>query len=125
MMAYRQEIARIYRYDGILGFTSGYRPMVVRDIISFGLHFTFYDFFKRSYTTIKDEKYLHTDPPLLWRMASSGVSGAISWSIAFPFDSLKLRMQTKDVNPKLSIIKAFSEVNRKEGLKVIYRGVHI
>jgi hypothetical protein len=73
------------------GFTYGYRAMLVRDIISFSFYFTIYEFLR--------DKWTKGESPFWWKMICGGTSGVISWGLGFPFDSLKLRMQTGLVNP--------------------------
>lgn len=60
--------------------------MIVRDIISFGFYFTIYEKLKSLYG--------NNLTPLYWKLLSGGTAGVVAWTIAFPFDSLKLRMQT-------------------------------
>jgi len=96
-MSYREEIARVFKKEGLLGFTDGYRAMVVRDIISFGFYFLIYE-------NVKGRE----DPPFWWRMISGATAGMFSWALGFPFDSLKLRMQAGIVDPKLSLYMALA-----------------
>lgn len=46
-MQYRQEIKKIYKKDGLYGFTRGYSAMFLRDGPGFGLYFFCFDLFKR------------------------------------------------------------------------------
>ena len=94
-MSYREEILRIYRHDGIKGFSYGYRPMIVRDMISFGCYFLFYDALRHSFYDT-----------FTFRLLAGGTAGVLAWGLAYPFDSLKLRMQTGLVDPNLSIWRA-------------------
>lgn len=117
-MNYREEIAKIYHAEGLFGFTAGYRPMLLRDIISFGTYFLLYDLLKRSYS----EK---NEIPFYDKMLFGGLSGMTAWGLAFPLDSIKLRMQTGALDRSLTIRQAFMKVKRKEGLSGLMRGVHV
>lgn len=46
-MRYREEVRRIFRSEGLHGFSVGYKPMLIRDLMSFGFYFLFYDILKR------------------------------------------------------------------------------
>lgn len=46
-MSYREEIGRIYKNDGIMGFTRGYTGMLMRDSPGFGVYFCLFELFKR------------------------------------------------------------------------------
>lgn len=84
-MLYREEILRIFRNEGLLGFSVGYRAMIYRDIISFGFYFMFYEMIKQQLSS--DTKQL----PFYDKMLAGGLAGVTSWALGFPFDSLKLR----------------------------------
>ena len=46
-MSYREEIARIYKTDGLNGFAKGYAGLFLRDFPGFAVYFSFYEFSKR------------------------------------------------------------------------------
>jgi hypothetical protein len=105
-MSYREEVTRILRTEGLLGFQVGYRAMLCRDIISFGCYFLFYD---------RAKYYLSpSDPsqplPTTSKMLAGALAGASSWFLGFPFDSLKVRTQT-GASPD-GIIRGFIQVHR-------------
>jgi len=45
-MSYRREILRIFKQDGIRGFSKGYQSMLVRDVLNTGIYFTVFEFNK-------------------------------------------------------------------------------
>lgn len=104
-MNYREEIAKIYHAEGLFGFTAGYRPMLLRDIISFGTYFHLYDLLKRSYSKKNDKEI-----PFYDKMLFGGLSGMTAWGLAFPLDSIKLRMQTGALDPSLTIREALMTI---------------
>ncbi len=78
----------------------GYNAMVLRDMLSFGLYFLFYDSLKTTIASWKNSKdakkennSTNTDSiGLIWRMISGGTSGVTAWGLCFPLDSLKIRI---------------------------------
>lgn len=48
-LSYREEIKRIYKDDGVKGFTRGYSGMLLRDAPGFAIYFCMFDFLKRSF----------------------------------------------------------------------------
>ena len=89
-MCYREEVTRILRTEGLLGFQVGYRAMLCRDIISFGCFFLFYDRAKHYLSPTEPSQPL----PTKTKMLAGALAGASSWFLGFPFDSLKVRAQT-------------------------------
>jgi hypothetical protein len=89
-MSYREEVTRILRTEGLLGFQVGYRAMIGRDIISFGCYFLFYDRAKHYLSPSDPSQPL----PIASKMLAGACAGASSWFLGFPLDSLKVRAQT-------------------------------
>ena len=58
-MSYRNEIARIYNTEGMRGFFRGYQGMFIRDTPGFGIYFTCYEMFKRSWGVSEKDKLDH------------------------------------------------------------------
>jgi hypothetical protein len=46
-MSYKKEIIRIFKQDGIKGFSKGYQGMLMRDGPGIGIYFTAFEFNKR------------------------------------------------------------------------------
>ena len=59
------------------------------------------------------------------KLFCGGMSGVLAWGLGFPFDSLKLRMQTNKVSSHLSIKEALMTVHKSEGILILYKGVHV
>ena len=45
-MSYREEITKIYRNEGYIGFTRGYTAMLFRDAPGFGIYFCMFECLK-------------------------------------------------------------------------------
>jgi len=45
-MSYREEISKIYKTEGLFGFTRGYTAMLCRDSPGFGVYFCLFECFK-------------------------------------------------------------------------------
>jgi len=46
-MLYREEIARIFKKEGVYGFTRGWSSIVIRDAPGLAIYFTVFDIYKR------------------------------------------------------------------------------
>ena len=99
-MSYRKEIARIYNTEGMRGFLRGYQGMFIRDAPGFGIYFTTYEKFKRSFGVSEKDKLEHNFHGLqpyqvkLRLFLSGGFSGMLTWFVAYPIDTLKTKLQT-------------------------------
>jgi hypothetical protein len=94
-MRYRDEIKRIHNENGLKGFTRGYPGMMIRDTVTNGIYFCLFDLFKRhlgvpSHTTSSNDITLSHFQIALRTLLSGGVAGTIAWTVAFPFDTVKV-----------------------------------
>jgi hypothetical protein len=130
-MTYREEIARIYQQEGGLrGFTQGYRAMALRDILSFGSYFMIYDLFKGRWSPSSYDngsKARERKGINIWLLFAGGLSGVLAWSLGFPLDSLKLRMQTSPSLHGLGLIASLKVLHQTSprGLLDLFNGLHV
>ena len=100
-MSYREEIARIYQAKGLRGFFKGYQGLFVRDVPGFAIYFGTYEFFKRCSGVSEVDKTQHnyhgkSDLAVKLRLfCSGGFAGMMTWTVAYPADTLKTRLQTQ------------------------------
>jgi hypothetical protein len=111
-------VQTVVRENGILGLTAGLPAVMLRDI---PFHFCFFGTYEHytswfmEKTNAMSRRELHP----LAVLACGGFAGATSWSVVFPADVIKSRMQ---VDARLSLRHAILSVWRLHGLKGFYRG---
>lgn len=85
------QIARkLVRNNGWTSLYSGYRYMLVRDAIGSGVYFGVYDSIR---TAISLLVYNTPEPRPLSVAIAGGLSGAFSWIVIYPLDTIKSRYQ--------------------------------
>ncbi|EAY15971.1 Mitochondrial carrier protein [Trichomonas vaginalis G3] len=108
--------------DGITGLWSGVFPTIVGAIVYEGSQFVVQGGFKQFYT--QKEGRVAT-----WRNLFIGAcSGAVSQTIAFPFDVMRRRMMIVDSEGKRiynSYIGCFKSIWEKEGATGFFKGIHV
>eukprot|EP00347_Sterkiella_histriomuscorum_P023306 403335153 len=127
-MSYREEISKIYEYEGLKGFTRGYTGMFFRDAPGFGLYFCLFEALKRfSHVPqlVADEHHNKFDVGLR-KFICGGTAGVITWFAVYPMDTVKVKMQTYEGPDFLKFRKVFFEtLMRQHGFTRLYRGIHI
>lgn len=109
-MSYREEISKIYKNEGFMGFTRGYSGMILRDSPGFGIYFTLFELFKRTFKLPELEMALENsikssdgnDSIIFWaklkigltKFACGGTAGCLTWFACYPMDTIKAKMQT-------------------------------
>jgi len=84
---YAVMLKRIWKYEGFRAFTNGLTPQLVFTGSSYALFYAIYDYM------------LSIDFPVF---VAGMVAGTLSWPIALPFDSLRVRMQCQPYNVRLN-----------------------
>ncbi|CDW80211.1 mitochondrial carnitine acylcarnitine carrier protein cacl-like [Stylonychia lemnae] len=126
-MSYREEIADIYKNEGLKGFTRGYTGMLLRDAPGFGLYFFLFELFKRSAnvpTLEKDPDHSKFNVGFR-KFMSGGIAGTMTWFAVYPCDTIKSKMQTYEGKERLKLRVAIPSILNKHGLPRLYRGIHI
>lgn len=137
-MSYREEIAKIYQNEGLMGFTRGYTGMLLRDTPGFGLYFCLYEFFKRSLhipqieERIRKQENTHSATFIsleaslfIRKFFSGGTAGVVTWFVCYPFDTVKTKMQNHQGTDRLHLRAVILDVVRTTGVRTLYRGIHV
>ena len=130
-MSYREEIAKIYRSEGLIGFTRGYTAMVCRDSPGFGLYFCVFEVFKARMGIPQLEQRLrdegkHSSAELAAKkFLCGGTAGCLTWTFCYPMDTVKSKMQTYQGADRLKLRNVVREVAVEQGVSKLYRGVHV
>ncbi|KAJ1983921.1 mitochondrial thiamine pyrophosphate transporter [Dimargaris verticillata] len=133
----------IYRTEGIRGFYQGIWPSLVQVMPYFSLMFGTYDFFTRSFNSLKAASAF-TPEPLHRRFVRraepfqdaicGGLAGVVSKTGVFPLDLVRKRMQVQGPSRKYfghdavpqyqtSITQTIRQIVKHEGVLGLYRGI--
>lgn len=117
-----QAAKTIIMEDGVTGLWAGVFPTIVGAIVYEGSQYAVQGGFKQFYT--HKEGRVAT-----WRNLFIGAcAGAVSQTIAFPFDVVRRRMMVVDGNGRriyTSYVGCFQSIFEKEGISGFFKGVHV
>jgi len=120
---------KVWRMEGFSGFFSGYAPTIMRDISFCATYFSIYEITKKhlqSHPLMKSEEGSFSPLPVI---LSGGLSGALAWVVAFPFDAVKTNMQDNDrssvskSNGKTNMYRVAKSHYQKVGISGFYSGL--
>ena len=100
-MSYREEIAVIYKNEGLFGFTRGYTGLFMRDCPGFALYFWLFEYLKRVFNVSEENKNKSKFDVALRKFLCGGISGLVTWTSCYPMDTIKTTMQTYEGIEKL------------------------
>jgi len=116
-----------WRADGLRALYTGHTATMLREIPGGAAYFGMYEVFVKAFTPVgKTKDDVH---PLL--LACAGSCGGVAyWTIFFPADTVKSKMQTDSqsqgvVKKSSSFSSTFSSTFRKEGPKGLYAGLGV
>lgn len=112
-------LIRVYKEEGIRGIYRGNTATLCREIPGhvawFGMYELITQHFLQPGQTKKDLKP--------WQIMIAGcVSGFSYWSMFYPADVVKSRMQTNMTKKKLTFVSVFKDIYTHEGVRGLYRG---
>ena len=102
--------------DGVSPFRvvyRGYVPMLYREVVGFSIYFAIFEWLKQRYRFQGD--FVRT-------FGAGSFVGCVSWTIQYPFDVVKSRMQSSS-DCTLRASEVLRETVKSEGTKVLYRGL--
>ena len=110
--------------QGIQGLYRGFISTCLRQSLGFSVYFSSYD-------TTKDHLRYHLGAEHVWlsSILAGGVSGSLSWSVVYPLDYIKSRIQAIPLSTttisELSIWSVAKNTIQQQGWKSLYRGLGI
>lgn len=130
--------AQIIREEGSLGLFRGLVPTLVREMPGYFFFFGGYEGELIKISTICDDKSTFfsflgmreffcepnqskEDIGLLKTMIAGAVGGSVFWTLTYPVDVAKSRIQVKNTDKNL--VQTISEIVRKEGFRTLYKGL--
>lgn len=115
-------LATIVREEGITAFWSGIAPTIAGAIPFEGSQFFCYDGLCELYKRQSGQKVISP----VWNCAIGATAGAISQTVAFPFDVVRKRMMAgKQGGMSGSMGAAFAKIWKEEGVPGFFKGLTI
>lgn len=114
-----QGLSKIYSKNGFRGVMMGYNATLLRNAPSFGIYFSSYQ-----YTYDSLQKYNINEN--IKYFLSGGLAGLYSWSLLYPFEVVKTRIQVDSIDKKnrkyQGIGDCFQKIIKNEGYSALWRG---
>ena len=97
----------------------------------FAIYFGSFEAFKKLAGVSDDDKlqnnfYGLTEGQIAIRkFLSGGFAGVITWTIAFPADTIKTKIQTAKATEQTTNLKLMKRIIKRDGFMSLYRGIHV
>jgi len=120
-------LVTMYNVEGLRSWFRGMWPSIQGIIPYAGVNFATYEFLKKNYAQ-KDEK---GEVTVVGKLICGGISGPIGQTVAYPWDTVRRRMQIWGFAPgtefvaQKSTTKAMIYIVQTEGLKGLFRGISL
>ncbi|KAF5308262.1 hypothetical protein FQR65_LT06255 [Abscondita terminalis] len=113
-----QLVKEIFKYEGIPGFFKGFVPTLVREMPGY---FFFFGGYEGTRELLRSGNQRKEDIGLVKTMVAGGVGGMVFWSITYPIDVAKSRIQVNSSNEYL--VPLLINIGRREGIGALYNGL--
>lgn len=111
-------VSQILKREGVSGFFKGFVPTLVREMPGYFLFFGGYEGTRELFRRPNETK----DEIGLWKtMIAGGVGGMIFWTVTYPVDVVKSRIQVNSTSESLGLL--LMQIARKEGVGALYSGL--
>ena len=128
---------RILRQEGLRGMYKGWSAQALSETIGRGVYFGTYEAMKRLHrgedlvaSSSHHGRQSH-DAPLSIRMLCGAVSGIVGWTVVYPIDVLKNRIQAEKISSEVhhrtmgSLLRTGARLYRNHGASIFYRGLSV
>ncbi|XP_060529925.1 mitochondrial basic amino acids transporter-like [Cylas formicarius] len=105
----------IYNEKGIRGLYKGLGLTIAREVPAFGSYFFTYEILTRKI----DDSPVSTINMLL----AGGMAGVVSWTLSYPIDVIKTRIQVDTASRYLNGLDCFQQSVKSEGVACLFRGL--
>ena len=129
---------RILRQEGLRGMYKGWSAQALSETIGRGVYFGTYEAMKRLHrgedlaaSSPPHHGRQSHDAPLSLRMLSGAVSGIVGWTVVYPIDVLKNRIQAEKISSEGShrsigsLLRTGTQLYRNHGASIFYRGLSV
>jgi len=111
-------VKQIFKTEGIPGFYRGLMPTFVREMPGY---FCFFGAYEGCRELLKSPHETKEEIGAIKTMVSGAVAGIALWTVTFPADVIKSRIQIHSL--KVGLIPMGLEIARKEGFLALYNGL--
>lgn len=113
---------KIIKGDGIKGFYQGLCSTLLREMPGMALYFGVYESLMQSQINKYGTK---ADIPLIYPCIFGAISGSCFWTISYPFDVVKSRIQADDISNRKykSIASTISIIYQNSGINGFFKGI--
>eukprot|EP00549_Striatella_unipunctata_P004981 CAMPEP_0118684916 /NCGR_PEP_ID=MMETSP0800-20121206/6923_1 /TAXON_ID=210618 ORGANISM="Striatella unipunctata, Strain CCMP2910" /NCGR_SAMPLE_ID=MMETSP0800 /ASSEMBLY_ACC=CAM_ASM_000638 /LENGTH=285 /DNA_ID=CAMNT_0006581703 /DNA_START=455 /DNA_END=1312 /DNA_ORIENTATION=- len=118
----------IARRHGVAALFRGWTATVWREVPAFGLYFAMYDWVKDFVSNKMKNTTSISTTTWVPSAVSGGVTGAATWALIYPFDVIKTRIQTMDIDTHLSsrrILSVGRSLVSQHGWSILVRGLGV
>lgn len=106
--------------EGILGMFKGFVPTVAREMPGY---FVFFGGYEATRTFLAPAGQPKEECGPLGTMAAGGVGGMLLWTVTFPIDVVKSRVQASSSTNSVSLLGQMSQIVKTEGAMALYNGL--
>jgi solute carrier family 25 (mitochondrial carnitine/acylcarnitine transporter), member 20/29 len=112
----------VLKHEGFFGLYLGWRTQFLSETVGRGVYFGTYETCKRTFWLAEKEEQVNI--PLYGRIISGAASGIVGWTVIYPIDVIKNRIQAQVIrnNVKLSWLEVGRSLYRDGGVLAFYRG---
>jgi len=111
-------MVQILKEGGVKGIYRGFGPTVAREIVGNMAFFSVYESCKRYFGAHSANAELNIPSLIL----SGGLGGMAYWTVLYPVDVAKSKIQIMEGGPAPSIITVLKDIYKREGIKGCFRG---
>lgn len=111
-------VRRIFKHEGVPGFFRGFVPTLVREMPGY---FFFFGGYEGTRELLRQPNQTKDEIGLWKTMVAGGVGGMIFWTITYPIDVVKSRVQVNSTSESLGLM--LMQIARKEGVGALYSGL--
>eukprot|EP01114_Cavostelium_apophysatum_P017072 TRINITY_DN4986_c0_g1_i1.p1 TRINITY_DN4986_c0_g1~~TRINITY_DN4986_c0_g1_i1.p1 ORF type:complete len:324 (+),score=12.21 TRINITY_DN4986_c0_g1_i1:297-1268(+) len=107
---------------GLAGMYRGFYPSAAREIVGCATYFTTYELLSRT----RDDYFRMETKSKIYQLAavllSGSLTGVATWTMMFPLDTIKSRMQAQTGTSMASLHQIVTQLYREDGTRAFYRG---
>jgi len=111
-------VKKLYKEGGIRSIYKGTFATLLRDVPASGVYFATYEWLKKAMADPNNPGSLSP----VRTVCAGGMAGIANWIVALPVDVGKSRFQTAPEGRYKNLFEVYSEMIKKDGIRVFYKG---
>jgi len=110
------QVAKVlYKEEGLMAFTRGFKVTIFREIPTLAAYFGLYDYLKKTFR--KQDGTLSG----VGQIFAGGLAGSGAWVLTYPLDVIKTRIQAHSSH--IGIVECYKQMWSAKGVRGFYQGV--